>query len=305
MSANEPRILTFIRLSRPFFLLGGFLLYGLGASIVRYLGRPIDVGLYLAGQALVTLIQLTGQYLNEYFDAPIDAANQNRTPLTGGSGVLVPGSLPQRIAMYAAVVCVTLTATLASVMLFSGGLPILAWVILIVSFLGAVAYSLPPLRLVSSGIGEVVASMVVAGLVPIFAFATQTGEMHRLLPMTTIPLIAIHFAMLIVFQMPDYAVDSKYDKRTLMVRLGWRTAFLMHDAAIILGFGSLLMAFFFGLPRRVALGTLIALPLAIAQIWQIARIREGFPPRWRILTGGAVLLFGLMVYLEMIGYLRS
>jgi 1,4-dihydroxy-2-naphthoate octaprenyltransferase len=305
VNAKQPRLLTLIRLTRPVFLLGGFLLFGLGAAIAHYLGKPLDVGLYLGGQALVTLVQLTAQYLNEYFDAPIDNANEHRTFFSGGSGVLVPGSLSRRIAMYAAMVCVTLAATLTSVLLFSHRLPVLAWVILAVGFTGSVLYSLPPVRLVSSGIGEIVASVIVAGLVPSFSYAIQTGEMHRLLLMSTVPLMAIHFAMLIVFQMPDYSADVKYEKRTLMVRLGWRTAFVMHDAALVLGFGSLLLAFFFGLPRRVALGTLIALPLAIAQVWQISRIREGYPPRWRILTAGSALLLGLMAYLELIGYVRS
>ncbi len=305
MNGDKSVLVTFIRLTRPVFLLAAFLLYGLGAAIAHYLGKPLDVGRYLSGQALVTLVQLTAQYLNEYFDAPVDNANENRTFFTGGSGVLVPGSLARRIAMYAAMVCATLAATLASVLLFSGRLPLLAWVILVVAFAGSVLYSLPPARLVASGIGEIVASVIVAGLVPSFAFAIQTGEMHRLLLMSTAPLMAIHFAMLVVFQMPDYAADVKFEKRTLMVRLGWRTAFLMHDAALVVGFGSVLLAFFFGLPRRVALGALIALPLAVAQIWQISRIREGFPPRWRILTAGAALLFGLMVYLELMGFLRS
>jgi hypothetical protein len=102
---DESGLITFIRLTRPVFLLAAFLLYGLGAAIAHYLGRPLDVGLYISGQALVTLVQLTAQYLNEYFDAPIDNANKSRTYFTGGSGVLVPGSLARRIAMYAAVVC--------------------------------------------------------------------------------------------------------------------------------------------------------------------------------------------------------
>jgi 1,4-dihydroxy-2-naphthoate octaprenyltransferase len=77
-----------VRLSRPHFLLGGFLLFGLGASIATYLGHPIRINLYLIGQLLVTSIQLTTQYLNEYFDGPADAHNANRTLMSGGSGML-------------------------------------------------------------------------------------------------------------------------------------------------------------------------------------------------------------------------
>lgn len=39
------KLLAFLRLSRPLFLLGGVLLYALGALIARYQGSPIDLGI--------------------------------------------------------------------------------------------------------------------------------------------------------------------------------------------------------------------------------------------------------------------
>ncbi len=59
----------FFRLSRPLFLLGGVLLYGLGAAILDYLGRPIDLTTYLLGQVAITSIQLMTHFLNEYIDS--------------------------------------------------------------------------------------------------------------------------------------------------------------------------------------------------------------------------------------------
>jgi hypothetical protein len=50
---------------------------------------------------------------------------------------------------------------------------------------------------------------------------------------------------------------------------------------------------------------LIALPLALAQIWQMGRIREGYPPRWQLFTFSATGLFALTAYLQMLGYLLS
>ena len=40
-------IRLFFILSRPLFLVGGVLVYALGAGIARYLGTPIDWGLYV------------------------------------------------------------------------------------------------------------------------------------------------------------------------------------------------------------------------------------------------------------------
>jgi 1,4-dihydroxy-2-naphthoate octaprenyltransferase len=111
--------------------------------------------------------------------------------------------------------------------------------------------------------------------------------------------------MMITFELPDYATDLKYNKRTLMVRLGWQTAMRMHDIAILFAVLSFFVAYANGLPWRVSLGALIVLPLAVAQIWQMGRIQRGQPPQWNTLTWSALLLFGMTAYLEWMGYLFS
>jgi hypothetical protein len=66
---------------------------------------------------------------------------------------------------------------------------------------------------------------------------------------------------------------------------------------------SLILAAIFGFPARIAFSMAIALPLAGAQVWQMWRIRRGLTPLWRSLTLGAVGLFVLVVYFELIGFL--
>ena len=295
----------FIRLSRPLFLVGGVLLFALGAAIAGFLGRPVDPGLYLVGQILVTLIQLMTHYVNEYFDSDADQENTSRTWFTGGSGAVGPDGLPKRVALYAAAISLALAAVVATAALVTGSFPLLAWPVLLLASFGAFFYSAPPLRLLSSGYGELIAAIIVAGLTPAFAFTLQTGELHRLLLMSTTPLIALCFAMIIVFELPDYATDVKYDKLNLMVRLGWSAALRAHDLAIGFAIISFAVAFGFGLPRRVGLGALLVVPLAFAQVWQVNRIRQGYPRRWLSLTFGALALFAVASYLELAGYLWS
>jgi 1,4-dihydroxy-2-naphthoate octaprenyltransferase len=123
--------------------------------------------------------------------------------------------------------------------------------------------------------------------------------------MSSTPLVCLFFALLILFELPNYALDTKLEKRNLLVRVNWPTAMRLHDIAILIAVVSIIIAFFLGLPRRVALGTLIALPLAAAQLWQLDRIRQGYPVRWRTLLYSAIALFVLTTYLEFIGYLLS
>jgi 1,4-dihydroxy-2-naphthoate octaprenyltransferase len=302
MSSRHPALL-FLRLSRPFFLLGGFLLYGLGAAIALYLGRRIDVGLYLMGQGLITSIQLMTHYLNEYYDFGADRSNPERTFFTGGSGALGEGGLPRRAALYAAVGCMVVAAGLARLLIARGGISAVAWLILMAIALAAFFYSVPPIRLLGTGFGELTTSLLVGGLLPTFAFALQAGEMHRLLLMATVPLASLHFAMLMVFELPDWPVDLRAGKRTLVVRVGWAGGMRLHNAALLLAYGSLGVAVLSGMPPRVALGALLALPLALIQAWQLHRIRAGAAPRWASLELSAVALFALTAYLELAGFL--
>lgn len=305
MIPTRRQLALFLRLSRPHFLLGGFLLYALGVSIASYLGKPVNAVTYLLGQIIVTSIQLMTHYLNEYFDAPGDSKNTNRTLFSGGSGALGPDGLPRITALYAGIITMAFAAVFAGMLLVRERASILPWLVLLLAFLGAFGYSAPPLKLIHSGYGELVASFVVAGLVPAFSFSLQTGDLHRLLFMTTIPLIALHFAMMITFQLPDYASDVKYGKRTLMVRAGWQTAMRFHDGAILFAGLAFLVAYLSGFPWRVSLSTLIAVPLGIAQIWQMNRIRQGQSPNWKLLTWNGLLVFGLTAYLEWMGFVFS
>lgn len=291
------QIRLIILLSRPVFLLGGVLIYALGAGIARYLGAPIDWELYFLGQAYVTTMQLSAQYLNEYFDAPADQDNPNRTPFSGGSGAVGEGKLSQETVMWAALTALTILASLTVVMLNVTSLSPLLVTIVGLAFLGSFFYSAPPVKLANSGYGELTTSVLVANLVPVFAFVLQYGELHRLLVMSTFPLTALHLAMMIVFEFPDYLNDIKYEKYTLLVRVGWERGMVLHNILILTAFLLLGIAATFGLPLAIVLPALIPLPLGLLQIWQMRRIAGGGKPNWTTMGFTAAVLLGSVAYL--------
>jgi 1,4-dihydroxy-2-naphthoate octaprenyltransferase len=291
------RVRLLIRLSRPLFLLGGVLVYGLGVGIARYLGAPIDWSLYIIGQAYVTTMQLSAQYLNEYFDAPADQQNPNRTPFSGGSGAVGEGKLSQETVMWAALTALTVLASLTVVLISVVQLTPLLVTLVVLAFAGSFFYSTPPVRLSQTGYGELSTSILVANLVPIFAFVLQTGEMHRLLVMSTFPLTTLHLAMMIVFEFPDFLNDLKFEKLTLLVRVGWERGMVLHNILILTTFLLLGLAATFGLPWAIALPAFIPLPIGLLQIWQMRRIAAGGKPNWTTMAFTAVVLFGSVTYL--------
>jgi 1,4-dihydroxy-2-naphthoate octaprenyltransferase len=295
-------VLRFIQLTRPVFLFGVAVVYALGAGIAHYLGMDINWNAYLLGQIWVTLLQLTAQYFNEYYNAPADQVNPNRTWLTGGSGALGPGKLPRNVALMAALVCLAFLASLTVVVVSQFSPPPEAFLIMGLAFLGALFYSNPPFNLESTGYGELVTSVMVGFLVPAFAFILQYGQMHRLVAMCAFPLTAAHMAMLLALELPDYSTDLKFEKRTLMIRLGWQNGMLLHNLLILSIYLLLLLARAFGLPSFALIAGMLSLPVGLFQIWQMRQIANGARVNWNALTVGAVALFAALSYLLAYAY---
>lgn len=287
----------FLKLSRPLFLIGAALLYALGVGVAKYLGTPIDWGIYLLGQLWGTTLQLAVHYLNEYYDAAADAENPNRTLFSGGSGVLGGEGLPRQTALWAGVTSLAICASLTVLIFQRIGFSASLMVLMLLIFSGAVLYVLPPVRLAGSGYGEITTAVLVANLVPVFAFVLQTQELHRLLTLSTLPLTFLHLSMMLAFELPDYGTDLKHDKKTMMVRLGWEAGMRIHNLSILSAYLLLAAALFVGLPLRLGWSGFLTLPLGLFLIWYMNRIGDGMKPNWRLLTFTAIALYGLTAYL--------
>ncbi len=291
------RLWSFLKLTRPIFLLGAAALYALGIAIAASQGAAIDLTRVLLGQWMVTAIQLTTQYANEYYDLETDRmVAGNRTLFSGGSGVLAAGELSPRTALIAARICGTV-AIIAIGLVATVSPPVA--LIGIVALLAGWFYSAPPLALMSSGWGELSASLVVAVLTPLTGFVLQTGRIDPAVFVISLPLVLIHIAMLIAFEFSDFEGDRATGKNTLAVRLGKSRAAQLHNA-LILGACAALLAY--SVNWDAARWTWLALPLAAWQIGGVAwRARRGWT-QMQLLTVGAVALFVFAAGLWLAGF---
>lgn len=297
-------LLALIRILRLELLAEGFLLFGLGAAIARFLGQPAPSTTYLLGQGIVTGLQAGTHLLVSFYAHSGDRLDPERM-LIQPDDPESETSIPLRWILMSSAGLFTLVAMAASLLLIAGRLEFLSAAILIGGVIGLVAYTIPPFRIRRGGYGEVIAALLLGAGIPAFSFTLHTGELHRLIPMSTAPIVASLFASILVLELPSYAQDVKANRRNLMVQIGWRSAMRVHDVTLALAFFVLGMGFLLGLPRRVALGTLLTLPLAAAQVWYLYRLRGGAPARWGILRISSASLVGLISYLEMAGYLLS
>ena len=292
------RVRAFVRLGRPIFLVGGFVLYGLGAAVAAYLGHAIDWTRFAWGQLAVTSTQLMVHYSNDYFDLEADQANATPSHWSGGSRVLPRGELPRWVALAAALVLVAF-ALLATIVLHAalegGAVPT---ALLLTALALSWAYSAPPFRLHSRGVGELVAMIIVTLLVPLIGFSAQTGALAPLAVVSAAPLCFLQFAMLLAVEFPDEAGDAAVGKRTLVVRLGAARAATLYVAALALAYALLPIWSWLGLPRSAMLMLFVALPLAVWLGWRVMRGDYREPRQWDRLAFGSATLVTLSALLE-------
>ena len=256
------RLWVWVRLSRPHFLLGGFLMFGLGAATTG----PVDGSDYLIGQVMVTMAQLTAHYANEYADVDADRSVEHRTLFSGGSGVLVEGSVPVRSALWAARLT-TAVAVLAAIVIADAS--ILAAVLGLLALTVSWAYSMPPVRLLDSGWGELTTSMVVALLVPVIGARVQVDTLSATIWWSVAILVPLHMAMMLVFEIPDLKSDAAAGKRVLAVRLSRDVTVMVISLLLVFAFAALGMAIIvdgISSGSAVAFGGLAAAPLLMGAL---------------------------------------
>jgi len=297
------RVVAFVKLGRPKFLLGGSAFYGLGAALATIGHGPIEWHAFAWGQAIVTSTQLMTHYSNDYFDLAADRANRTPTRWSGGSRILPSGLLQPRVALFAALVFACISACLVSLLAVRPDSP-RALVPLVILLIGlAWSYSAPPLRLLARGLGELTTALVVTLLTPLLGFYLQCGVFERLPFLACVPLAGLQLAMLLTIELPDAAGDALTGKRTLVVRWGAKWSGRLGAALLAAAFCALPLLWWGGLPWTVAAS---AGPLAPFAAWQAARLWRAeliVAPRWESLATASVALLFLTAVAELSGTL--
>ena len=218
----------------------------------------------------------------------------HRTLFSGGSGVLTGGLLPVSVAVRAALVS-TVIALVAAGLLAGRSVPaaVLGLAALGISW----SYSMPPLRLLDTGWGEVAASLVVAVIVPLIGGLAQGSVLTAPLWWSVVILFLVHMAMMLAFELPDLATDRAAGKRVLAVRIGRRrTAPAISLLLVAAGVVAVMAGICGGLPIVAVWGVATGILPALVMLGAIRRSRNGLLTVSAVATlvvVGAGLLMGL------------
>ncbi len=215
--ARSGALLAFLRLGRFHFLAAGALFFAFGAALAHAAGARLTVAEWVLGLSFVASTQLAVHYANDYHDLAADRANRTPTLLAGGSRVLVEGRIRPEVSLRTSWILFAVAAALLIAFTLQTGPVVVA--VGVATLLLSWAYSAPPLRLVSRGIGELAAGTVVAGLVPALALA-GAGTLDASTLARLVPGVLQTSAVVAVLSLPDVEGDAAAGKRTLAVRVG-------------------------------------------------------------------------------------
>lgn len=258
-------------MTRPAFVLITLVACLLGTATAAACGCGLDPTLALAAATLAALAHASGNVLNDLYDARsgADASNPGRiAPFTGGAQLIQQGLVTERQTAelgWGLMLLVVLGGLWLAV--HTGGALVVMGV---AGLLLAWAYSAPPLKLMSRGMGEL--SVALAWfLVVIGADYVQRRHFFLIPASAAASLALLVAALLLINSFPDAAADARAGKRTTVVRLGAVRACALYWVLVLAAHGWLALSVWWLIPPQQALWGLISLPVSLLAAWMLTR----------------------------------
>lgn len=290
------RVGLVVRMTRPAFLLLTVVACVLGTATAAACGCGLDLPLALGATALAVLAHAAGNVLNDLHDARngADAANASGIfPFTGGSRLIQRGVVNERQTadLAKALLLFLVPAGLLLAVKAGGGMLVLLGAAGLVL---AWAYSAPPLKLMSRGLGELSVALVWF-LVVVGADYVQRQQFFPIPASVALNFALLVAALLLINGFPDAGADARVGKRTLVVRLGPDIACILYWILVVSAHLWLMVSVWLLIPPTQALWGLVSAPFSLAAAVWLTRYRRqsGHLKPALLLTVMAVLLHGL------------
>lgn len=183
---------------------------------------------------------------------------EDRSPFSGGKRVLIDNLLTKGQTAGIALVCYLLGSL--------AGLSIVLWREPGVLWLGimgvalAFFYHAPPFKFSYRGLGELVVAATYGPIIGIGTYLVQRGTISAEVILASILLGILIGAFLLINEFPDYHADKTAGKRTIVVRLGKKTASRVFAVIVAIPFVVLLVLPFLNYPFTLWLGFTAAIP---------------------------------------------
>ena len=211
--------------------------------------------------------------VNDYYDhvSGNDEANTRFVrPFTGGSRMIQKGLLSPKEVLTLGLVCFALGSLIGLYLAFRVGKVIL--LLGAIGILSGYFYTAPPLRLVSTGFGELLVGLNFGSLMTLGAFYVQTRWLTWEPVVASLPVSFLIAAVLYINEFQDMEADSAVGKTHWVVRLGRARAVKGYAWILGLTYASILLGVLLRLTSPWTLLGLLTLPIA----WKGLRVAREF-----------------------------
>ncbi|HML04147.1 MAG TPA: prenyltransferase [Methanobacterium sp.] len=298
MNYNSDTLIKIIKLGRPQYLAGDFLLFTMGALLAVLFNAEFVLSKFILGYAILFTAHLSVHYSNDYFDADVDKYT-TPTAISGGSGILVKNPELKEFSKWFSIFIMILSITLTSIFTVIFNYPVTFFLFLLFGILLAWFYTAPPFKLSYRKLGEVANIIAVVIFLGTGYFAIM-GTLDLPFLIFAIPVIFLNLIFIISFQIPDMEGDILGGKNTWITSKGREFGF---KAVAISGFlatiSFLIIPFINLFPKNLNFGvlaliSLISLSLGIIELIKKPKNRE-IATKFAVINVAALFLMSILI----------
>lgn len=185
------------------------------------------------------------------------------TPFSGGRRTLTKGILtvPETIAI--AILAMGAAACIGLYVVFFREISVL-WIGL-AGFTIATFYTLPPMKLIYNGLGEIAVGITYGPLIVMGAYLVQAHTLTLLPFAASISVGFLIVNVLWINQFPDYEADKRGNKRNWVVRIGKQKSLYVYAAIYILAYLSIIALSLFT-HKVIFLLAMLSIPIAFRSV---------------------------------------
>jgi 1,4-dihydroxy-2-naphthoate octaprenyltransferase len=274
----------------------------LGAAIAWARTGSFNLGYFSLTLLALICVHAGTNMTNDYFDHTwgSDEINQEFvSPFTGGSRLIQLGAVKPETFLWQGIGFFALAALIGVALALTRGL----WVLWlgIIGVLCGFFYTAPPVRLVRSGLGELLVGLNLGTLAVLGSAYVQTKRVWWEPVVASLPVMFLIALVLWINEFQDMKADTAVGKRHLVARLGRKRAARVYATMLALTYVSLVAGVLMAGVTPFALLGLLSAPVA----WKASRTALAFYDRPRELTpanAATVLLHLVVGSLLAVGY---
>ena len=280
MTTNQPAVkmppLWIVKLRAPFFT-ADLVPVCLGTAVAWARTGVFNFWYFLLTLLGAVCINAGTNMTNDYFDHTWGSDEVNTefaNPFTGGSRLIQMGLVKPKTFLWQGIGLFVIAALIGVALTFSRG-PWVLWLGIVGVFTGFF-YTAPPVRLVRTGLGELLVGLNLGPLVVLGSYYVQTQTVSWEPVIASLPVGLLIALVLWINEFQDRPADAAVGKNHWVVRLGRKRAATVYGLLLAAVYLSLVAGVLFGRVTPFALLGLLTLPIA-ARAVRVARVHYDHP----------------------------